>query len=117
MFKLGQEVKFNKCYVKAGDSVPNEVDYMNEDHKRKWEEGENIAIRKLKINDLGEYRAGIVVGKRNVGVSSLLTWYDNEYVTNPHWRSIETRYETVYLVATNLRGFYKVPENELYNLN
>lgn len=116
LFKLGQEVKFNKCYIKAGESVSNEVDYMSEEHKSKWEEGEDIPIRKLKINDLGEYRAGIIVGKRNVGVSSLLTWYDDEYVKSPHWRSIETTYETIYLVATNLKGFYKVPENELHQL-
>lgn len=115
MFKLAQEVKFNKCYIKAYESVSNEVDYMSEEHKTKWGEGEDILIRKLILKDLGDYRAGIVVGKRNLGVSSLLNWYDNEYVT-PHWRSIETTYETVYLVATNLRGFYKVPENELHEL-
>ncbi|MDQ0412689.1 hypothetical protein [Mesobacillus stamsii] len=116
MFKLGQEVKFNKRYVKSGESVPNEVDYMNEEQKEKWENGEDILIEKLKMEDLGEYRAGIVVGKRNVGISSLLTWHDNEYVTNPHWKSIETTYETVYLVATNLKGFHKVPEKELHSL-
>jgi hypothetical protein len=116
LFKLGQEVKFNKCYIKAGESVADDVADMSSEHAVKWENGEDITIRKVKINDLGDYKAGIVVGKRNIGIATTLTWYDGPYTNNPHWKVYETTYKTVYLVATNLKGFYKVPENELHNL-
>lgn len=64
--------------------------------------------------ECNEYKNGIVVGKRKIGIETILEEaldIDGDPVDRFCWR--ETIYDTVFLVACDLKGLYRVREIDL----
>ncbi|OLS39110.1 hypothetical protein [Bacillus sp. MRMR6] len=115
--KLGDKVTTFKILVKSNEYLPDNPDLMTPEQKQKWEDGDPIWVKKRVIKKFEKAKEGIVVGKRKISVANLLDWvegdfYLGEYAPDGRYRSIETTFENVYLVACNLKGLYYVrPED------
>jgi hypothetical protein len=110
MLRLGDKVTFDKHLVKGSSGV--DWHNMTKEQEKELYDNDFIVIKKL-VEKEHEPRRGIVVGKRRVGIESHLQYYDNpngsEGLSCDH-----TVYETVYLIACNLNGFYKVRDEDIY---
>ena len=94
MLKLGQKVRFKKEFVKGF-------------HLTKEEQALGIQYGVLKHETEKE---GIIAGVRNIGYKGYWDCDTGEYGQSygTWWNVEETK--KVYLIATNLRGFHRVPE-------
>jgi hypothetical protein len=116
--RLGDKVKFTKVLVKSHEHMPDNPDLMTPEQKQKWEESDPVLVQKRVIKELEKAKEGIVVGKRRISVDNLLDWvegdfYLGDYAPDGRYHSIETTFETVYLVACNLKGFQYVRLEDL----
>ncbi|MFS0776231.1 hypothetical protein ABC255_09510 [Neobacillus sp. 3P2-tot-E-2] len=115
--KLGDKVAVSKILVKSHEYLPDNPDLMSPEQRQKFEEGDPIWVHKRVIKKFENLKEGIVVGKRRISVANLLDWqegdfYLGEWAPDGKFHSIETTFETVYLVACNLNGLYYVrPED------
>lgn len=93
--KLGKKVKFKRHLIKIGGSNIWGNAYDMEREYRMWEE-----------NELKEYAEGFIAGKRTINYKGYVDLgFDN---TDPNiFKSLETK--EVYLIACDMRGFYRVP--------
>ena len=109
--KLGDRVKFRKSLVKTGDSVI--FGYMTEDQEKELEDKGYIELVRWQVKDPQKELEGILCGKRRITISNTLEYDDNPYRTEEGLVSVDSVEETVYLVACDLRGFYRVKEEDL----
>ncbi|MEH7392427.1 hypothetical protein [Bacillus sp. JJ1474] len=110
--KLGQEVRFNKCLVKGQDAAS--FNYLTPEQEKELEDTCQLKIKKLVEKEFDKHKTGIVVGKRRVGIETTLEEaqsYEGDFLERFSWYA--TTYDTVFLVACDIRGFYRVMENDL----
>ncbi|MEC1373382.1 hypothetical protein P9D39_03530 [Heyndrickxia oleronia] len=110
--KLGQQVRFKKCLIKGHDGAS--FNYLTPKQEKELENTCQLKIRKLVEKEFGQHKTGIVVGKRRVGIETTLEEAQNhegDFLDRFSW--YDTTYDTVFLVACNLKGFYKVREEDL----
>lgn len=89
--ELGQEVRFNKELKKGKNLEYSDNLYYEYKNGLRWGTVEHE--KELK---------GIVCGKRTI---SYRGWVDKDY-----GNFVTEEYKQVYLVATNMKGFHRVPE-------
>ena len=110
--KFGQQVKFKRCLVKAKECAP--YGYLSKEQEKQLEDECLIKIRKVIEKELDSWKTGIVVGKRRVGIETTLeeaqSW-DGDLLDRFSW--YDTTYDTIFLVACDLKGFYRVRESDL----
>lgn len=116
--KLGDKVIVTKVLVKSHEYMPDNPDLMTPEQKQKWEDCDPVLVQKRVIRELEKHKEGIIVGKRRISIANLLDWvegdyYLGDYVPDGKYQSIETTFETVYLVACNMKGFYYVRPEDL----
>jgi hypothetical protein len=106
--KLGEIVRFKVDYIKTGEHI--DPDNATE------EQTENmVTLTKLKPREHKTFKEGYICGKRQYAIKTDLYFdeqYYNEYMKNRFY-SVGSEYETFYLVACNMNGFYKVKEEDL----
>jgi hypothetical protein len=115
---LGDKVKLSKVLVKSHDHLPDNPDLMTPEQKDKWEDGDPIWVQKRIIKGFESAREGIIVGKRRISVSNLLDWVEGDFYMGVYsdvgkFQSIETTFETVYLVACDMKGLNYVRPGDL----
>ena len=99
--KLGQKVRFRK--------------YLRKNNYCNWYSGsldEDKDYQKYSTIELNEDIEGIICGKRVIGFRGY-TYIDYEYGTE--YTSLEKK--TVILVANQMMGFYRVPEEWLEEMD
>ncbi|TDQ35250.1 hypothetical protein [Aureibacillus halotolerans] len=103
-FCLGQKVSFARSLVKQKDYA---VEYDNLTD----EEREGITLERYKAKAHGD-KQGFVSGKRTMVTAFDLTEVNDEF---DGWRLTQThqQWETVYLVACDMRRLYRVREEDL----
>jgi hypothetical protein len=112
MYKLGNKVKFQKSLIlsklcKCGDFDKKETLKFANENGLYYEEDDDIYINGLtvlsrwKVRKFENIQEGMICGVRTVDLSGQ---WDREY------GYIYGQRKKVYLIATNLRGFYVVPE-------
>ncbi|MGG0718712.1 hypothetical protein ABE096_14110 [Robertmurraya massiliosenegalensis] len=110
--KLGQQVRFKKCLVKGHDGAS--FHYLTPEQEKELEETCQLKIKKLVEKDLVNHKTGILVGKRRVGIECVLEEAQNiEGDPQEYFFVSDLTYETVYLVACDLRGIHKVRDCDL----
>lgn len=111
--KLGDQVQFKKYLAKAeGQGVYFEQ--LTKAQEEMLEDDCFITVKKLIEKEFSEFKTGIIVGKRLVGIESYLVEaqdWNGEYLDR--FVCQDTIYENIYLVACDLRGFYRVREADL----
>lgn len=110
--KLGQQVRFNKCLVKGHDGAA--YNYLTSEQEKMLEDTCQLIVNKLVEKEFDKQKTGIVVGKRRVGIKTILEEAQNhegDFLDRFSW--CDTTYDTVFLVACDLRGFYRVREIDL----
>lgn len=112
--RLGERVCFNRCYKKSGEQV--DENYLTEAQQKELDETDYIVLNRLTEHSLDKTIKGIICGKRRRAFKSTFEHGVNRY--NPEsdeWIFSITKTECidVYLVATNLTGFYLVPQEWL----
>jgi hypothetical protein len=120
--KLGDKVKVSKVLVKSHEYLPDNPDLMTSEQKEKFEDGDPIWVQKRVIKEFEKVKTGIIVGKRRISLSNLLDWVEGDYYMGDYsdigkFQSIETTFETVYLVACDMKGLYYVRLGDLEGLN
>ena len=100
--KLGQKVKFKKYLRKKAGTYNLEQELGNEDEKM-------ITVKETV--ELKKELQGMVCGVRVITYKRLI-----EYIVEPHgeWVSFSgdlttSEYKQVFLIACDMRGFYRVP--------
>jgi hypothetical protein len=105
--KLGQQVCFSRHWVKN----PMGIDPAEHTDSERCEYSKLISV------DCGPM-IGIVVGKRNLGTITTLEFRRHyKRIDEPeetYWTATKTKLESFYLVACDLKGFYKVKEADLW---
>lgn len=104
IYELGDRVSFSKHLVK--NEAPNLEKLLEEDEVYEYD------FQKYKYVEHNEM-SGIIVGKRNIGKTSHLSYEENSYNNEFNWVCTDTDYQTVYLVATNMSGFNRVKEEDM----
>ena len=110
--RLGQQVRFIKCLSKGHDGAA--YNHLTPEQEKSLEDTCQLIVRKLIEKEFAEYKTGIVVGKRRVGIKTILEEaqnYEGDFLDRFSW--CDTEYDTVFLVACDLKGFYKVRECDL----
>jgi hypothetical protein len=110
--KLGDQVKFKKCLVKSGESAS--FGYLKKEQEKQLEDECFIKIKKVTEKELKECKTGILVGKRRIGIECFLEEaqnYNGDFLDR--FNCFETIFTYVYLVACDLKGFYRVKEEDL----
>ena len=108
--KLGTKVKFSKSFSKNNGYF---VDYeaMTEEQEKSLEENGFINLIRYKYREHNEKR-GFICGRRNIVTAALL-----EEVEDPYrgWHLMQTHEneQTVYVVACDMRGLYRVHPDDL----
>lgn len=106
--KLGEIVRFKIDYIKTGE-------HLDPDNATEEQLDAKVTLIKLKPREHKNIKEGYICGKRQYAVSTDL-YFDNEYYneyTKMKFYSVGSEYETFYLVACNMNGFYKVKEEDL----
>jgi hypothetical protein len=116
--KLGDKVKVFKVLAKSHEHMPDNPDLMTPEQKQKWEDGDPVLVQKRMVKELENPKQGIIAGKRRISVANLLDWVEGdfhlgEYAPDGRYHSIDTTFETVYLVACNMKGLYYVRPEDL----
>ncbi|SET95299.1 hypothetical protein SAMN05421676_11240 [Salinibacillus kushneri] len=108
--KLGQKVKFSKSLSKNQGYGVN-YQYMTEEQKRELEEYGYIKLERFLEREHKE-KEGFVCGKRNIVTTAWLEEIENPY---SEWDLVQTDdvFETVYVIACDMRGLYRVREDDL----
>ncbi|MCU9614114.1 hypothetical protein OEV98_11135 [Caldibacillus lycopersici] len=110
--KLGQLVRFRKCLVKGHEGAS--FNYLTPEQEKELEDTCQLRIKKLVEQEFEEYKSGIVVGKRRVGIDRVLEEsHDMEGNSLEYFFVSDMNFETVFLVACDLRGLYKVKDSDL----
>ena len=107
--ELGMKVKFHKSLSKqSGYGVS--MEHYTKDQNRQMDENSFINLERYKSREHKEKR-GFVCGKRNIVTSALLEEVEDYIV----WRLSQTNeiYETVYVVACDMRGLRRVRLEDL----
>jgi hypothetical protein len=109
--KVGDRVKFESYFKRNPDAM---VDFENLTPEQ-TEENETHAYvtqrKYIRINESGE---GIIAGKRTINEYNKLTENEGyEWTADRAVESIEDNLIPVYLIASNLSGFYRVPVDEV----
>ncbi|MGE6260899.1 hypothetical protein ACQKCU_23985 [Heyndrickxia sporothermodurans] len=110
--KLGQQVKFKKCLVKGHDGAI--FNFLTPAQEKELKDTCQLKINKLVEKEFDKFKTGIVVGKRRVGIVTTLEEaqsHEGDFLDRFSW--YDTTYDTVILVACDLRGFYRVREKDL----
>ena len=107
---LGTKVKFNRSLSKqSGYGVHYE--FMTEEQKKALEDDGHINLIRYKLREHNE-KEGFICGRRNIVTAALL-----EEVEDPYrgWHLMQThkKEEMVYVVACDMRGLYRVREEDL----
>lgn len=100
--KLGDKVKFQKELQKSKSRIRNISDEMIQFAKNR-----GVSIKnglKWSIYDNKTVLSGVICGKRNIDMNGSFS-YDDGFCFG--------KSTSVYLVATNLTGFHRVPEEFL----
>ncbi|MCK6203943.1 hypothetical protein KZX50_00580 [Bacillus infantis] len=104
IYELGDKVSFSKHLVK--NEGPN-LERMQEE-----EEIDYYEYEKYKMIEHNE-ETGIIVGKRLIGKTSHLSYEENQFDSDFRWVCVDTVYQPVYLIATNMAGFKRVREEDV----
>ena len=107
--ELGMKVKFHKSLSKQSGYGVN-MEHYTKDQNRQMEENSFINLERYNSIDHKEKR-GFVCGKRNIVTSALLE--EVEDYRGWHLSQIEEIYETVYVVACDMRGLRRVRLEDL----
>ncbi|MEK4236506.1 hypothetical protein [Paenibacillus sp. FSL H7-0714] len=112
--KLGEKVSFNRCYKKSGESI--DENNLTEDQQKELDENDCIVLNRLSEHAFEKTIEGIVCGKRRRAYKSTFEHGANRF--NPEcdeWIFAITKTECIdiYLIASNLTGFYLVPSKWL----
>lgn len=108
--KLGQKVKFIKSLSKQSGYG---VDYgnMTELQKQEMEDNGFIELKRFKERVHNE-KLGFVCGKRFITSKAVLEEIEDPY-RGWHLAQTDATYEEVYVVACDMRGLYRVREENL----
>ena len=96
--ELGQKVKFQKELIKGGYKNRSETKEFYEKYRTTSEN------RHWGVRDNGKITEGIMCGKRRIDMDGGFTGDEESY-----WYEFGNQ-ETVYLIATDVRGFHRVPK-------
>lgn len=107
--KLGQRVVFSKVLKPAGEGVAWGL--LTDEQERMLENDGFIRVHKNKEVELDTPKEGILVGIRKIGKFTDLEYYDGH--NSDGLRVLNWDSEKVYLVASDLRGIYKVRPDSL----
>lgn len=99
-YSLGDKITVNGKYV-LREQEPWKVEIMRENVLK----GHELSSRKYDVLSFDKPKQGIVVGRRTLGIKRKHISTSRGF---PYTYTSE--YETVYLVATDLRGLIYVPE-------
>lgn len=109
MKKFGQKVKFSKYLRKKHPATWVDIDNLSEGQKQELDKNDYIEVDVLQTAFCGD-QEGLVVGKREMVQK-------RRFCTTTYGGldelGVYPEYIEVYLVANNLRGFYRVPEDWL----
>lgn len=108
--KLGTKVKFNKSLSKQSGYG---VDYsnMDEEQKKSLEDNCYIKLERYKLRQHND-KQGFICGKRDIVTTALLEEIEDPYKGWYLAQTDETR-ETVYVVACDMKGLYRVREEDV----
>lgn len=108
--KLGQRVKFS-CSLSKQSGYGVDMDNYTVEQKRQMEENGYINLIRYKPRK-HNVKQGFVCGRRNIVTAAILEEiedpYRGWYLAQTHEKS-----ETVYVVACDMRGLYRVREEDL----
>jgi len=111
--KLGDQVQFDRYYRKNGSFVDYEK--LSPEYEKELDETDQIVLQRLDEVVSPQMLSGIVVGKRRMVLSNTLEYGQSRY--NPDGSEmlavVSSKEVEVYLIASNLSGFYRVPEDWL----
>lgn len=114
-FKLGDKVKFSSSLKDTGNSgFFRDLDYLNDEESKKFEDEVVINVV-FKAPVEHEEMTGVVVGKRRISTNTdfeICQSY-HPYEEDRQFLDVRHNYETIYLVACDLRGFKKVLPRDL----
>lgn len=104
-FKLGQKVVVTGRYEKVS-TTPREVEEMQALVKR----GCNVLSSKYELSRFEKAKHGIIVGKRSIGIKRRHYQEYGAVITDV------IKWKPVYLIATDMRGLFYAPEEEIEGL-
>ncbi len=108
--KLGQKVKFSRSLSRqSGYGVNYEL--MTDEQKKELEEHDYINLIRFKLREHNE-KQGFICGRRNITTAALLEEFEDQY-SGWHLAQTHAKYETVYVVACDMRGLYRVRAEDL----
>ena len=108
MLKFGEKVRFSKYLRKKCPAVWVDIDNLSKKHMDELYENDYIEIEALETAHCGN-QEGLVVGKREM-VQKRKFYVESQPHTGAEKLDVYSDYIDVYLIANNLRGFYRVPE-------
>lgn len=108
--ELGTKVKFTHSLSKqSGYGISYE--HMTEEQEKQLEEEAHFNLIRYKYREHNE-KQGFICGKRNIVTAAIL-----EEVEDPYrgWHLMQTneKLKTVYVVACDMRGLYRVRKEDL----
>lgn len=108
--ELGTKVKFKQSLSKQRGYF---VDYehLTKEEERQLKEDEYINLIRYKLREHKE-KQGFICGRRDITSSAILEEVYDDYAG---WKLVQThgKFETVYVVACDMRGLYRVREEDL----
>lgn len=108
--KLGQKVKFSKSLSKQSGYGVN-YQMMTEKQKQELASCDGIVLVRYKVRE-HNIKQGFICGRRNIVTTAELTPCEPEY-GDERLQQTKTVWETVYVVACDMRGLYRVREEDL----
>ena len=109
-FKLGDKVTFTKSLSKQSGYGVDMSNYTD-DQKKQLEDNGHINLVRYKYREHIQ-KQGFICGKRNIVTAALLEEVEDPY-TGWHLAQTHEKYETVYVVACDMRGLYRVRPEDL----
>lgn len=108
--KLGQKVSFSKSLSKQSGYSVN-YDEMTTEEKEELENNGYIRLTRFIEREHNE-KQGFICGRRNITTTAFLEEVENPY-RGWHLAQTECTHETVYVVACDMRGLYRVRQGDL----
>lgn len=109
--ELGTKVKFNQSLSKQTGYYVN-YERMTEEEEKQLNENGCINVIRYKPRKHKE-KQGFICGRRNITTAALLELELDDPYRDAHLVQTQVKFETVYVVACDMRGLYRVREEDL----
>ncbi|WP_121615236.1 DUF6011 domain-containing protein [Virgibacillus halodenitrificans] len=110
LMELGQQVKFSKSLSRQRGYGVN-YEFMTDEQRRSLEDNDYINLVRYKLRQHNE-KQGFICGKRDIVTAALLQEVEDPY-RGLHLMQTHEKWETVYVVACDMRGLYRVRKEDL----